>query len=496
MRFVHNRILCFVGCLVCFNFVFVLPATAWQTEEPKVIADDNSNPESQSQPDSKEEGEANDNMQREGVEPESEDEHPRSWRELSRTSDGIRNSFSQVSTEAAQSTVRILSPDNELLAMGVIVGTDGMVLTKASELKGPVQVVLPDGRTFPASVQGIHRDTDMAVLKISAENLPVIQWDESTAELPVGSWLITPSQESLPISVGVVSVIARKISPGGVLGVFLDEDPRGVRIDRVVTESPAEKVGMQVNDIVIAVNNEEAKTRQELINKVQQYAPGDEIEITVMRGDEKLTFRPVLGRRALILPDTDQRSDIQNRMGSELSDRRTGFSAVIQHDTMLAPNECGGVVLNIDGKAVGLNIARSGRIMSYAIPISTVRPVLQQLINGDLSPEVVNELRLKTIEEELAQLEQQEKELPVEKARLESEVTRLESAMESLKKEIASAQEQLKVATEKLEKTEEEKNSLARELSHTRRTLRRLNSDREKLNAEREALKKGLAPAN
>ena len=80
------------------------------------------------------------------------------------------------------------------------------------------------------------------------------------------------------------------------------------------------------------------------------------------------------------------RSDIQNRMGSALSNRRGGFPKILQHDTVLNPPDCGGPLVDLDGKAVGINIARAGRVESYTIPGEAITPLLADLQSGKLAP--------------------------------------------------------------------------------------------------------------
>jgi S1-C subfamily serine protease len=58
----------------------------------------------------------------------------------------------------------------------------------------------------------------------------------------------------------------------------------------------------------------------------------------------------------------------------------SGFDRVIQHDTVLDPDECGGPVLDIAGRVVGLNIARAGRVVSYALPASLVIPQMVSML--------------------------------------------------------------------------------------------------------------------
>ena len=68
-----------------------------------------------------------------------------------------------------------------------------------------------------------------------------------------------------------------------------------------------------------------------------------------------------------------------NHLGTELSDRAEGFDMAIQHDTVLQPWQCGGPLVNLEGKAIGLNIARAGRVATYALPSSLVRQIISEL---------------------------------------------------------------------------------------------------------------------
>jgi serine protease Do len=69
-------------------------------------------------------------------------------------------------------------------------------------------------------------------------------------------------------------------------------------------------------------------------------------------------------------------------MGSELSQRRAGFPVVLQHDGVIRPTDCGGPLVDLDGRVVGINIARAGRVESYAVPSEAVIPLLGDLMAG------------------------------------------------------------------------------------------------------------------
>jgi serine protease Do len=103
------------------------------------------------------------------------------------------------------------------------------------------------------------------------------------------------------------------------------------------------------------------------------------VELIVQRDGKELTLSAVLDNRAHLFHE-DDRAEFQNNLGSQLSERRAGFPSVIQHDSILKPSECGGPLVDLDGKAVGINIARAGRVESFALPGSVVREAVKKIL--------------------------------------------------------------------------------------------------------------------
>jgi len=64
---------------------------------------------------------------------------------------------------------------------------------------------------------------------------------------------------------------------------------------------------------------------------------------------------------------------------SGFGQHRSGFSTVIEHDTMVPPHLCGGPVVNITGTIIGINISRVSRTTTYAIPAEIAQQVVQRL---------------------------------------------------------------------------------------------------------------------
>jgi serine protease Do len=233
-----------------------------------------------------------------------------------------------------------------------------------------------------AKIVGRDQSVDLAVLKIDAKDLPVTPWSETEVP-PVGSWLATPvlysdPPRSTPVVVGVLSVSPRKIAPpSGALGVQLAEE-RIARIQEVVEGSAAEKAGLQAGDAILKVNDKKIESRQILVETIKSYMPGERVELLIKRDGEELTLFATLGSLSQMVHGA--RAEFQNNLGGDLSERRAGFPSVIQHDSILKPAECGGPICDLDGKVVGLNIARAGRVESYALPAAVVRESVKKLL--------------------------------------------------------------------------------------------------------------------
>jgi serine protease Do len=295
-------------------------------------------------------------------------------------------SFREVVAQPAKSTVQIYC-DGYKSALGAVVRDDGYVVTKSSELKGKIECLLYGKRQnekLEATVVAKDPALDLTILKVDAKDLTPIAWSDAAPS--VGSWLATPgiSSNNDPVSIGVVSVAARKIAaPAGALGISLADRNSIAQIEDVVLGLAADKAGLKVGDVILKVNGKDTPGRQALVETIRSYMPGEKVELRVKRGSEELTINAILGSLSQLVHG--ERADFQNNLGGPLSERRGGFALAIQHDSVLRPADCGGPIVDLDGKAVGLNIARAGRVESYAIPAALVRDTVAKLLETHLT---------------------------------------------------------------------------------------------------------------
>ncbi len=115
-------------------------------------------------------------------------------------------------------------PDPERIERGTgsgfILSTNGRLITNAHVVSGAdtVSVTLKDGRTFEGKVLGSDPITDVAVIQISAEDLPTVTLGSSEDLVP-GQWAIAignPLGLDNTVTAGIISAIGRSSSQVGI----------------------------------------------------------------------------------------------------------------------------------------------------------------------------------------------------------------------------------------------------------------------------------------
>jgi Do/DeqQ family serine protease len=105
------------------------------------------------------------------------------------------------------------------IGSGFIIGADGRILTNAHVVNGAdtVNVTLKDGRSFKGKVMGADPVTDVAVVKIQANNLPTLPLGNSNQVKP-GQWAIAignPLGFDNTVTSGIISGTGRDSSAVG-----------------------------------------------------------------------------------------------------------------------------------------------------------------------------------------------------------------------------------------------------------------------------------------
>lgn len=149
---------------------------------------------------------------------------------------------------------------------GVIISPDGYIVTNNHVVDDAVnvQVILNDNRKFTAKVIGKDPNTDIALVKIDASDLPYLTWGNSDA-LKLGQWVLAvgnPFNLNSTVTAGIVSAKSRSIgivggqmplesfiqtdaavNPGNSGGALVDADGQLVGINTAIASQTGNYAG-------------------------------------------------------------------------------------------------------------------------------------------------------------------------------------------------------------------------------------------------------------
>ncbi|HMO79897.1 MAG TPA: PDZ domain-containing protein [Pyrinomonadaceae bacterium] len=94
-----------------------------------------------------------------------------------------------------------------------------------------------------------------------------------------------------------MGVQTRDVTAENYAGLGLSS-PRGVAVDSVMKDSPAEKAGLKAGDVILKYNGESVTSAQKLSRQVSETAPDQKARITVFRGGTEMELDVIIGRRS------------------------------------------------------------------------------------------------------------------------------------------------------------------------------------------------------
>jgi serine protease Do len=300
------------------------------------------------------------------------------------------------------------SEDTQSLGSGFIISQDGYILTNHHVVKDADEIVvkLTDRRELVAKLIGSDARTDIALLKVQASGLPVVNIG-SPNDLKVGEWVLaigSPFGFDQSVTAGIVSAKGRSlpggnyvpfiqtdvaINPGnsggplfnmagkvvginsqiysrtgcfmglsfaipmdvamnvvdqikksgkaahGWLGVQIQDvtrqlaesfgmkKPQGALVSKVIPNSPAEKAGLQIGDIITEFNGQPIEKSADLPPMVGMTPINDNAKLTIIRQGDTETIDFKIG----LLPDEEQKTPLHkteakpsNKLGIHVTD--------------------------------------------------------------------------------------------------------------------------------------------------------------------------------
>lgn len=308
----------------------------------------------------------------------------------------VRNLLNEMCKPTSQAMAQIVA-GTKAIGFGLIVREDGIVLCKNSDLGSgttlaSIKVRLPGGGDAVAATRVASYDAmDLALLKVSgAKGLSVVQLAENV-DTKIGNFVFSVGTEAVPFSIGVRSLAEYRTMRAqdtpflGVGGETISDAESqdlgidgGMQITSVQPRSGAEQAGLRMGDVLYKIGEAKITSVETLREFIMKRRVGDTVELKVFRNGEALTLRATLGRQPSMGAGGGG-NPFMNQVRGPFSKRDSGFGEVVQHDCLVLPVQCGSALVDITGKVIGMNIARSDRTKSYALPAPAIRQILPEL---------------------------------------------------------------------------------------------------------------------
>jgi serine protease Do len=267
------------------------------------------------------------------------------------------------------------------LGSGVIVSRDGLILTNnhVVDKAAKLSVVIGDKKSYPAKVIGTDPQTDMAVIRIDAKDLPVADLGDSD-DVKVGEWVLAvgnPFELMHSVTAGIISAKGRSsvgladyedfiqtdasINPGNSGGALADLDGRIIGINTAITSPSGGNIGI---GFAVPINMAK-RVMDELVAKGQ-----------VVRGYVGVTLQPINENmaQALKLKSTDGAlvADVVPDGPADRAGIKRGDVVVAVNGTAVKDNT---QVRNLvaegqPGKSVSLGLLRDGTRLERTVTLA------------------------------------------------------------------------------------------------------------------------------
>jgi serine protease Do len=287
-----------------------------------------------------------------------------------------------------QTSSAVMLDGRREIGYGVVVSPDGHILAKASEVEpvAGLSVTVDETNYREVEVLGTDPQWDVALLKVEAAGLVPVEW-AATSAVPQGTWVVAngaSTRTKRRLLAGIISAKIREIpaAGGAALGVVLGAKGKSLEVEDVNEKSGASEAGLQKGDVILTIEGRKVRKVEEIGEILKDRKAGTTVKMTYRRDGREITVDVRLAARGELFTDQMNRND---QMSGDFSPRRSGFPRVMQHDILGSRQVQGGPLLDLDGRCLGMNIARANRAESFAIPMEDVKEIAARLIkqSGD-----------------------------------------------------------------------------------------------------------------
>ena len=261
-------------------------------------------------------------------------------------------------------------------------GKFGSVLVSKSSLTG-THLVIIDKNANVINARIIARNKSNDLVLIAPETtltggIVYAKQSSNSSVIKAGTFLVTAK----PDTAGVISISGSslfnlpKMSSSAFLGVGFKSRAAPLKISYIFPNLNKSIYSLSIGDEIISINKDSLSNFDGFIKEMNQYWPGDTVQLTIMHIGQSLNENIVLDT----IPQRHFNHPAEKFAGGK-SVRRDGFNGVFTHDGIIEPYQCGSPVFDVDGEFYGPNIARFSRTSTIALPATTI----YNFINTSLS---------------------------------------------------------------------------------------------------------------
>ncbi len=255
---------------------------------------------------------------------------------------------------------------------GFIITSDGLILTNkhvASDSTAAYTVVTYDGKAYDAKVQSLDPVYDLAVLKIDARNLPVVELGDSN-DLQVGQWVIAVGnalgQFSNTVTAGIISGKGRQIDASSESGTSSETLSGLLQTDAAI--NPGNSGGPLVNlaGQVVGIDTAVASGAQGIGFAIPINSAKADIDSIKSTG---AIVRPYLGVRYVeITPDVAKANNLSVNYGALIQGSGFTSPAIVAG----SPAEKAGlkendIILSVNGTNIDQNNSLLSLVQQYKV---------------------------------------------------------------------------------------------------------------------------------
>ncbi len=299
------------------------------------------------------------------------------WRlpPLAKDRSALMEWFDAGASAVGASVVEVLV-DGRVACLGIVVGPDGEVVTKASEV-GPTGSVEVRQGLFGvrASRAAWDPDADLLLLRAPALRAPALSLDWTAPPEP-GHFAVSVGADGKPFALGAVSLESASeddLDARPFMGVAWrprerggsGDDASGVDVTGVTPSTPAARAGLRQGDVILSADGQRLRGQRPLVDAMAGRQAGDVVVLEVLRDGERLSVPLALDRRQPSIQVRDRGNT--RSLTSAVLPRRT---EVFRHDGVVPPELCGSPVVDSRGRLVGFNAGRYDRTATLAIPVA------------------------------------------------------------------------------------------------------------------------------